>query len=69
MADNELEELIYNACQENLGRMLVDPQVFIAAALLDNPAVVARSLIAAGHASLSLMDGTPVYLIEVKEPS
>ncbi len=30
------------------------------------PEAVVRALIAAGHASLFLMDGTPVYLIEGK---
>lgn len=31
--------------------------------ILARPEIVARALITKGHASLTLMDGTPVYLI------
>lgn len=35
-------------------------------AILANPSVVVRALIAAGHSTLTLADGVPVYLLEVK---
>jgi hypothetical protein len=63
LADNARQALVEVLAEVNGGSGCADD---MADAILSNPDVVVRALIAAGHSTLTLMDGVPVYIVEVK---